>query len=130
MCQANCNQGRINAPARPLSKQFPVFLSLLAQMESFCHFKEGENEYTEPKVDAPDGTMTTAYKVFCEKEADYVEFQVCSEVSASQGTHNKVSVKWKYSWNRNRDQDLAISSTSCQRPLSSCPSVLFPKSLQ
>lgn len=34
MSQANCNQGRINVPARPPSKQFPAFLSLLTQMES------------------------------------------------------------------------------------------------
>lgn len=34
MCQVTCNQGGINAPARPESKQFPVFLSLPAQMES------------------------------------------------------------------------------------------------
>lgn len=58
----------------PPSKQFPAFLSLLAQMESrnkklgvFFPFKEGENEDTKPKLDAPDGTMTTAYKVFREK---------------------------------------------------------------
>lgn len=89
-----------------------------------------ENEDTKPKPDASDGTMTIAYMVFHEKEADYLEFQVCGEVSASQGTHNKGFVNWKYSWNRNRDQDLAISSTSCQRPLSSCPSLLFPKSPQ
>lgn len=33
-CQVTCNQGRINATARPESKHFPAFLSLLAQTES------------------------------------------------------------------------------------------------
>lgn len=34
MCQVTCNQGGINAPARPESKPFPAILSLQAQMES------------------------------------------------------------------------------------------------
>lgn len=66
MCQVTCNQGGINAPARPESKPFPAFLSLRAQMESRGK-KEPGNEDTKPKPDASDGTMTIAYMVFQQK---------------------------------------------------------------
>lgn len=58
MCQANCNQGRINAPARPPSKQFPVFLSLLAQMES-CNKKLGVfSPWTKGRMRTPNPNWT------------------------------------------------------------------------
>lgn len=60
------------------------------------------------------------------KKYKYLELgrlQVYDKLSASQGTYNKVPVSWKYSltWKDNRDQDLAINSTSCQ-----CPPLSFP----